>query len=305
MNDKRIIILLVTVMALQLFTWNNTRGLETQIRNLQNQVQNIQSDVSHEVSNIRYTVQQMREDANWWTNPDFQFETLDSGETVAIVSWQLKEYTEADEVYFNYSFGNDQSFTQIKADEIANGYFSVNIEIDVPKEPIVDIYISRILNNGSRGTSNYQEEVMEEAKTVAFTENSIMQYYVSLDDGQRMLTSDAGRFEMRDLQYKLFGYKNLIIREHRNVLSANMYLDRFGYQTVEYKIERAYLENRSVTNEALAQWEFELPSETDRYGSAHRYFYLHDIPTEDLQRLYLVLEYSGGYVFEEQIKLID
>lgn len=299
-NDKKIIVLVIVALAFQLFTWNHVKTINSQVNNLQHQMHQLQSNVSSQVSSIVNTVQQMREDTKWWSYAKVDFASVGIETSKIDVDWQIKEYNEGEKLTFYYSVDGQKTFQEVEAVEKAKGHFGVTFDIKTPSKPDINIAVSRAVSTGSRS----QQVKMEETKEFYMRE-SMIYYYITRSDAGKILTSDIGYLDISAINYRLFRPIHGHLNIHNNKqLFVDINASNYYYETPsKYTLERVFVENRDLSDRVLERWELTVPEYRDSSGrvadSVLTHYSLNASITEELQQVYLILQYDNDFTYEE------
>ena len=201
-----IIALLLAALTINLFTWANIKELRQEQSRVQSEMSSLRSQVSSEVSGIRGTFENIRDDSRWWTPAQMEVLNINKETATATIrlSWQLREYLQGNRVALNYQIG-DGDFQEVAAKESANGFFSVDLTIAMPLEPMWHIYLQR--ESGGRqasfGIAPQHESAVNEYILGGSEPGAELKYYISVLDGETTRTSDMQLAELSKLSYNL------------------------------------------------------------------------------------------------------
>jgi len=292
-KDKSFTVLCVLISVLLVinwFTWSTIRETQQRIEWLQGNLNSLHSNITSEVSGVRHVVQQLKNDARWWTPAEVDFLDVDRDKAQVKISWSLREYKDGSQVMLNYQKPGEQEYTQIVPREESMGRFSVVLPVDVPREPVINLSVEKV-----RGHKNLAANTAVEEKSVSDTVNENLMYYISVQDGDTIRTSETQSLNLKGLNYKLFSPLMVRVRLMDNgEITVSAHHDLMG--NPRYDIEEIYLETRQGNGNVLERW----PLDNEKIPEEGIY-HLNVTTTEDYETLYLVVKYSGGLKVEREI----
>lgn len=293
-KEKKVLllsILLVIVLVINWLIWSNTRHLQQQVSHLQGELNSLRS----EVGSIRGTMQSIKnEDARWWTPGEVEFMDVDREKALTKISWYLREYREGSKVMLNYQPVGKEDYTEIVAEEESKGYFSVVLPVEVPLEHIFDIHLERATKKEHLKDRNLKEVRITEPKPS-------LKYYISVQDGETIRTSEIRTLDLSKLSFKLFNPLNLRVNfNSNNKITANVHEYKAG--NPRYEINEMYLETRKGKKQVLEKWPFK-PVQIQKAYEQERFkiYDVHATPSKAYDSLYWVIKYSEGLLVEKEI----
>ncbi|KUO50298.1 MAG: hypothetical protein APF76_11350 [Desulfitibacter sp. BRH_c19] len=291
-RDRRIIfVCLAIIIFLSMSNSAKMKEMQNRINYLQSEISNISMQVSNEVSGIRGIVADMREQERWWTPAQVQVEDLSKDEAVVRVKWQLRDYQEDSRITFNYRDGNIGEFTEIEADKKSNGYFTVRLPIDPPKEPIVNLQFSQESSVASNGHSVQVEEKVLDEPELSY------EYYISSQTQGSIRNSDVLSLNLWEITYGIFSPINADITILQNGNIRGMFHWAASDDSY-YKVQEVYLEARNAGNVSQERWFFDDADLSDREVKV---LHIDVNPGKDYHSLYLVIKYNEGLTVERRI----
>ncbi|KJS13331.1 MAG: hypothetical protein VR67_04945 [Peptococcaceae bacterium BRH_c8a] len=303
-NEKRFVVLLSLVLILLLtnwLTWSTTRAMQSDIKWLQGNLNNLHSSVSGEVSGIRGVVKQMKDDARWWEPAEAEFLDVNKDEAQVKISWSLREYRAGSQVMLNYQKPGEQEYIQIAAKEEAKGRFYVNLPVAVPREPVINVNVKQVGDFTNSKAPVEVEESLKEAR-VSGTEDLNFTYYISVQEGQTIRTSERHSLSLGSLNYQLFSPLIAEVRLMDNgEIEASVHYELVG--SPHYELKEIYLESRTGEDTVLEKWPLER-EHTYVYpvpAGAEGFLYLKPTSAKDYDSLFLVINYSDNLKVERKI----
>lgn len=283
--------LLVLLVIINMFLWSNTRYLKEQITRLQGEMYGLRTQVTAEVTSIGSTVQRMHEESRWWTPATADFRDIDETSAVAEIRWQLREHRADSEVTLHYQPPGEQDFTSIPAEEKTDGYFAAAVPLDVPLEPLWHVELSRAEQDSPPARLAAEERVSQGQNEPR------LRYYYSVQDGEKVLTSDISDLNLFPLITRLFDPLHLEVSLDGDSITVTLNETTTG--TARFELRDVHLETRQSPGRTLEKWRLEP-------AGAEREYRLHAVtatPSVPYDALYVVAEYAEGLVAEKQLPL--
>lgn len=297
---KREILMLLLVGVLVYFNWqsaNYFKQLQNQINNVQGNISHLQNQISNDLRGVAHTLEQQRINERWWSPVNFEVEDISGDKATVKLSWQVREYGIGDKIGLNYRLGNSQEFISATVTEDAPGFFVSRVEVNLPDEPIVEVRTITHTRSGASTPTNAAREIATEWVSDRASLN--LQYYLVKESQGKLATSDPMSIDLSKIQYQMylpiFGHVNII--NHRNGYTIDSFLNEGGYymSPPESNVISASLVARNNLGQTLASWDYRIEP-----GPGHRDFIL-NVQTDDLQKLYLIINYSNGKVVERKL----
>lgn len=289
-RDRKIIFALLAFIIF--LSWSNAAKM-TELQNRFNQLQSEISSMRWQVSEIEGTFSDMREQERWWAPAQIQVEKISKDEVVIKVEWQLKEYQEDSKVTFNYRDGNTGEFKKIDAEQNSNGYFTVSLQINPPREPIIYLHVSQARTKSSNGPVLVEEKAAYEE----LMSELAYEYYISVETQGTIRNSDILNLDLWEITYSLFSPVDVNINIMKDGSINGMVHGGFSEKT-HYKVAEMYLETRDSNNNTQERWYLE----KDAFQEMPDGFSTIDVtPEKDYHSLYLVIEYNEGLTVEKRI----
>jgi hypothetical protein len=298
-KEKTIIILLIVMLALNLFTWSNSRFLKNSIQQLQGELSGLRSQISHEVMGLRGTVEGIRDEARWWTPGGVEFLETERENALVKISWHLREFREGSKVLLNYQPIGGEIYEEVLAEEEASGYFSVVLPLKLPLEPFIGIHLQRTMEQTSGKNNRSGNVAVEEKQEYSANSSMNFKYYISVQDGETVRTGEVRSMDLSKLTYNRFNHLNLQIIIDGESIRGVLFEDQFRSDNPYYEIENIYLESRKGKDLTLEQWALKQIDTEPAFGS--RKYEAKASPSKDYDSLFLVIHYSDGLTIEREI----
>ena len=298
------IILLILVLIISWSALNATRSVRQQMQSIQGELHNLRSQVTHEIGSIRGTVQTIRDDARWYTPPRFEVTGMEDTTAVIKLSWNLQEYTAGSTVTLNYRYGDQTVFNEVEAIEESSGLYAVEFPIQKPMEPNWHLSVSSTPgNSAAAGRTNREQAVSVSEKKVWGPGSSSMQlkYYIALQEGETIRTSEQHTMDLDKLSYNLFNPLDVQVSwEGEEKLEVvlnqlpNIPHPHYTIQTVRLESRRGKTE---VERWPLTEVKFSYPQPAPE----HSMYSVTAVPNKNYESLFVVVDYSGGITVEKEI----
>ncbi len=300
MDNRKFMIFLAIILVMQIFTWSNTRQLHQEIEQLQHRLRSMESEVSSGMSATRSIVEQIRQDANWWSfTNDIEVISIDQDKTKIKVSWMVKEQNQGEQIDLHYMLAQDTAYRSIVAEQDGKGGYSAILEVDTPNEPPINIGIGGHIGNMGWGQAYDSAGIFQ------------LEYYITRDDGDRVLSSETKSLDLTKIAFQLFEQLDVsIFADENENLSAMLQVFPYDRQTPFYTLESIFLENRDANGRVLQHWQFAADDSrgdapqisSDTFNNEFpRTYRVEATSLQEIQSLYLVVEYNEGLRYEQKV----
>ncbi|TCT16221.1 hypothetical protein EDC18_102238 [Natranaerovirga pectinivora] len=283
------------------------KDINNTLNHISNNNQHIMNTVNSQMGYVSNAINRMQEEQSWLSRVDVRTELSDTHKNQGSVNfeWQVKELQSNSEVHLNYRIAEGEEYTSVKAEPSGNGFFRVELPIDMDVEPIWNIGISRNVGVSRNGISNNVEVVVDEKypkqNRMSFS------YYISVSHDETIKNSDINIFNIEEIgaQYygylDVYGYINENINDNNNynltVMNGNMYNTSVFLKDAFLK---KYNDGRLIDEEKFVNQEMRYYDGTPaREDSLTKTISSED--NVDYNRLVLKVVYSDGSVFEREI----
>lgn len=303
------LLMLALVLVISWSTRATTRSLRQQVQMLQGELHGLRSQVSHEIGSIRGTVQSIRDDARWYTAPRVDITGVDREKALLKVSWNLREYTAGSGVTLNYRYGK-QAFKTIEAVEEANGLFTAEFALGIPQEPVWSLSFSRAADRQAAADRRQAAVAVEEQHWGVGPSRMLLEYYITLQEGDTMRSSEQHVMDLEKLSYSLFNPLNLWVGWEKDG-ELHVILYQMPVTEPHYVLQSATLESRRGKTQALQSWplalnEIQTPAGAPRPAPGYTHpLEVRAVPAQPCDSLFLVVEYSGGITVEKEIPVAE
>lgn len=299
------IILLALVLVISWSAYSSTRVVRQQVQALQGELHSLHSQLTHDLGSIRGTVSSIQDQSRWYTTPQVEVTGIENEEAALKVSWNLREYVAGSNVTLNYRFGEQTSFTAVEATEENSGYFSAEIGLDIPLEPRWSVSESKTVSSRTSGDPRQVTLIEEKSEYQRGSGSSrlMLEYYITMHEGEMTRTSDHHAMDLTKLSYNLFNALDLHVRWDEEG-QVKITLHEMPSGDPYYTLQAATLESRreNATVESWQLQETEIKHRAPQPASGHAdIFQISTIPQKAYDSLFIVVEYSGGVTVEKEI----
>ncbi len=183
-QNKIIIVLLIISLVFNVYTISSIHNLRERIAN--DFKYYLETTVGEEVDEINDTVNQIKQEQQWLSKVDIKDGGIVDGIQFVKFSWQIKDYVSGSAVRFYYRKSGEDKFQQRIATAQTVGSFEAELEINKEDQP--QWIVSYQYND-----EDYKILKKEDKSPYLF------EYYVVLDDGSRILSSDAKTINLKKI----------------------------------------------------------------------------------------------------------
>lgn len=269
-----IILLLVTVYSIY-----NTNDLKNQVGILSAQISAQESRVANQIFGIENIVNEIKKGNQWYEEPMSPKITFEEDAPKLNLEFKLKEYAKDSTVTFHVRNFHSETFETIKAQNVGNGLYTHEIQDLGTISPIVDFGIYPITSG---------DMIFEEPSKADY--EATMAYYVSVENGGQVTTSDTFHVYMHELSISLYQPLggNIDVDVDKGLihtsLDSNTYNPSVMYHAIDKITIQAYKDMKVV--------EFwKLPKETTENQWVQ---YMDSLEiTKDYDSLYIEVAYEG------------
>ncbi len=164
---------LVVSLIMNFTLFSKLGQLENQVNSISNIQYNISDNVNHQADHILGVLDEMKAEQSWITpiRMDLDPNEVVGDQAEATFEWQVKELQKDSEVVFHYTYGDNEKFKALPAEEIQPGMFRVKVPFEVSVEPRWNV---NVMDNNAKMTKKEMEQQMLE---------NTLKYYVSVSYG--------------------------------------------------------------------------------------------------------------------------
>jgi hypothetical protein len=294
-NEKLLLGCIVVLLVLNLMTLNHSTQFNSQYRSLQNEIAYLRYQVSNDVSSVSWVVSQIREDAQWWTSAKPIIEADEENVFALNLGFRLKEYSERSDVSLTYRQDNQHEFSNLPAESLAGGYFTVKLPWEMSVSPLITITTSKERAISSKNQT-YQSTSVE---STTHEPESWIYYYIVTKTDDIVRTSEEMMVSMSEVSFMLFNPLNIDILIDRDDTIQGFIHSGYTGRRAKYKIADIYLEGRKA-GRTTGRWPFKEMND-DGYSEEEFALELRVKPEADYDSLYVVLRYHEGLTVEREI----
>jgi len=142
--------------------------------------------VEDELDEINDELSQIKQGQQWLSNVTIKNGGIVDNEQIINLSWQVKDYVSGSEVTFFYRRVGEESFRQLTAVSQTTGNFETKMEIDKEDQP--QWFVSFRHGGQKKTISQIDKDSLYR-----------FEYYVVLDDGNHILSSDVQDFSLEKI----------------------------------------------------------------------------------------------------------
>lgn len=286
-SNRRLFLILVIVLIINIALLGKVGDLNNQIQNLRHDYNNLQSSISSISGNVNSTLDRFTREQSWITpvQADDGKTQVDGEQGLAVLNWQIKDFREGAEVVFHYRQNESGEFKAVTAKNIGDGFFEVEISFEITVEPFWEVGVSKRTMGGTVTSEHKVEPPKPDYESVG--------YYVSMKTGDVTRSSEiayidvaylsrmkyepiVGHVEINNNKYHISLY------EHHN--SSN------NFQSVTVKL---YDGSNVVAEKAMEV--------RDVHDSGKTYMLNYIADSQDISHLVIQVKYADGKTFERKV----
>lgn len=188
-SDKRLFLVVVLVLILNIALFAKVGDLNNQVENLSRNYNNLQSSLNAISSNVNQSLDQFTKEQSWISPVAVNDEKtiVENEEGLAVLNWQVKDYQEGAEVVFHYRQAASEEFKDIPAVNKGAGFFEVNMPMQIKVEPFWAVQVVKTEKNHGISTS---EMAKPDEQAINY------EYYVSMKTNDIIKSSDISYFDV-------------------------------------------------------------------------------------------------------------
>ncbi|MCD8510051.1 MAG: hypothetical protein LRY73_09405 [Bacillus sp. (in: Bacteria)] len=280
-----LIILLITNLSLSL----KMNHFENRLNNLSHDQQQVMSSVNNQTNHIQTVMNDILEEQSWITPIRFDVEanSAQSNEVITTFEWQIKELPQNAEVFFNYTYADEEDYTTVPAKEVKNGLFQVKIPFELDLEPTWNISRSASQRGG----------MMVEESSMEYYMGENLKYFVSMSDEYMTKSGSQEGFNLEHYTASLYGNIRVSIHENNDDIIVDVYGESYNQSNLLESVTLLLFENGQLLDE-IKMIKSE-DHEDNYYPSEH--FWLEPLEAGSFSNLVINVMYSNGQTFEKEV----
>ncbi|MDW7685018.1 MAG: hypothetical protein SCK29_13000 [Bacillota bacterium] len=241
------IVLISNLVVLQQVNQTNKDivNLRVEIASIRNETQNSINTVG---SMVRNAINDISEETRWVTPVEVSLGQEKQDKQEINLSWQIKDYTEGSQVYFYYRKADTSPFERVPAENIAGGSFRANIEVSLDFEPEL-----MIESDSDIMPPTEREATEAKIKEEKFKTQRVYDYYIEVQDGNSIKTSEQARFDLGKFRHLGFAWVRVnIARVDNDSYSFTVY-EETSYDNIDNKLEEVFLKQDGANRVPLVK----------------------------------------------------
>jgi len=251
------------------------------INNLREITQNTNryfEDVKENINDINDELEMIKKEQQWISDAEIKDGGVVDGKQILELSWIINDYILGSEATLYYRKSDEKDFKQIAVESKNTNSLMAVLKIDKEDQPEWSI--------------QYDDEEYLEDKT-----GYIYNYYITLNDGSRVLTSDIKRINIKKYIEKYiqsYFYPYIEVSFDKNKIPSGIDLAIKGVKGGKVAPKKAFIE--LCTNNKLAEEELNLESPEEKYYSG-----TWENDDQSFDKLIIKIQYEDGKEFEKEI----
>lgn len=285
-----VVLALAGSLVLNFTLLSKVNDLEEQFGFVAGSQQDITNRIDDQASQVYSALEEFKNEQSWMSPVSMEIDNkgFNKGEASANFKWQVKELQNNSEVEFHYSFGENQEFTSVSAEELQNGLFQVNVPFEFKKEPQWQV--------GLITSDSYHSQEVSEKEAIDGLQDTV-NFYVTVSYDHMVKSSEIQQESLGDLKSGLYG----VIQTDVHVFNSKLDITLINYlmdgesKYVEKATLLKYKGNILIGEEELQRVKENSPD------SAEHFFHLNQVDKYENIRLVMKVEYNNGETFEKEI----
>ena len=286
-SDRRLFLILVIVLIINIVLLGKVADLNNQIQSLRHNYNNLQSDISSISGNVNSTLDRFTREQSWITpvQVDDGKTRVDGEQGLAALNWQIKDFREGAEVVFHYRQNESGEFEAVPAQNKGDGFFEVEIPFEITVEPFWEVGVSKRTMGGTATSEHVVERPRPDYQSVG--------YYVSMKTSDVTRSSEIAYIDVAYLAKEK--YEPIV--GHVDINNNKYHISLFephnsssSFQSVTVKL---YDGSRLVAEKAVEV--------QDVHDSGKTYTLDYVADSQDISHLVIQVKYADGKTFEKEI----
>ncbi len=286
-SNRRLFLILVIVLIINIILLGKVGDLNNQIQNLRHDYNSLQSGISSISGNVNSTLDRFTREQSWITpvRVDDEKTKVDGEQGLAVLNWQIKDFREGAEVVFHYRQNESGEFTAVPAKNIGDGFFEIEIPFEITVEPFWEIGVSKRTMGGTATSEHVVERPRQDYQSVS--------YYVSMKTGDVIRSSEIAYVDVAYLAK--IKYEPIVgnIDINNNKYYISLYEYTHNANRFEFIKAKFYNGSKIVAEKAVEV--------QDNAGPTRTYSLTYDGGSQDISHLVIEVEYTNGKTFERKV----
>ncbi|MGE4214033.1 MAG: hypothetical protein AB7E42_04545 [Anaerotignaceae bacterium] len=230
--------------------------------------------VKDNIEEIEDDLETIKEEQQWISNADIKDGGIVDGKQILELSWIINDYILGSEATLYYRKSDEEDFKQIAIESKNTNSLKAVLAIDKEDQPAWSI--------------EYDNEEYLEDKT-----GYIYNYYITLNDGSRILTSDIKKMNV-EKYIKSYFYSDIEVSFDKNKIPSEIDLEVKGVKGGKIAPKKAFIELYNNNNIMEEELNLESPDE-DYYGGTW------ENDNKSFDELVIKIQYEDGKEFQKEI----
>ncbi|MGM7700532.1 hypothetical protein ACSVDE_02340 [Pseudalkalibacillus sp. Hm43] len=283
---------LVVSLIMNFTLFSKINQVENQVNSISNMQYNISDNVNDQAYQIIGVLDEMQAEQSWITpiRMDLDPNEVVGDQAEATFQWQVKELQKDSEVVFHYTYGDDEKYKALPAEETQQGLFQVKVPIKLDMGPMWHVGYMNETAESQQVTSEkeMEEQMLEET----------LKFYVTVSYGDMVKSGKVHTEHLGDFGSHLYGTLQtdvLMNDENFSIMLFNHHAD-----SPSAGIEEAYL--LKYKDGTLSDKEkFEVDEQYDPADPMMNAFKLDKVKKVKDMRLVVQVTYNNGRTFEKEV----
>ncbi|MBM4761769.1 hypothetical protein [Bacillus sp. B15-48] len=282
-----IIVALSSSLIMNFMLLSKVNWLDNQLNQISSEQQNLHSTIDWQTSEIEHVLNKFKEEQSWLGPIHYEVNSkaVEEGQVEVLFKWQVKEWQQGSQVFFNYARGDQDEYVILPAKEIQQGLFQMEIPVEVDVQPSWEVTMRE-------SRSNIEE--MSQTEVGEKLGQSSLKYFVSVvfED-----VIKSGEIQMESFAYYGTDVYGMIQADvHRDKKNTSVTVMHHQASDKTKVIEEAYLlkyDNELIIDEEQIELE-------NQHGQM-RIFHLNQVNRSEANRFAIKVVYRDGSIFEKEI----
>lgn len=283
-SDKRLTIILVIVLIINIALFLRIGELNNQISTLSQNYNNLRSSIDSISTNVNQTLDQFTREQSWITPVQINEgkTKVENEKVLAALNWQIKDFQEGAEVVFHYRQSESGEFIAIAANSTTAGFFEVTIPLTIKVEPPWAIDVT---TNKGNIISGQGAIISDQAQRIG--------YYVSMKTKDMIKSSEVSTLDPAYLSKTKYEPIQGHVDINDNKYSISIFEHYPSNNNFESVLLKVYDGNNIVAEKSVEVQKLE--------NGTKKYFLLYDAGSQNISHLKLQVKYTNGNTFERDI----
>ena len=290
---RLLIILAVGMVLINLYSLGQVRSLKNDVNDLQGRLDASSGDLRAQINHLRSQLTRLEEEKKLISRMDVAPQEVEGIISAVVFSWQVRDFQSGGNVNFHYrQAGSDGVFASVAAEQGEDLLFRAEAPLKIEPSPFREIR-----RETAYAGSNARVEGVGPFEPGM--DNAVYEYYVSINDGQKVTVTDRETIDLGKLRLYGLNPVEVFVFEHAERGSVDISLREIASRpdAEDKHIKSAFVE--VAVKGAVHRLPMNPVPQESRKGVSVYGCSIDD--TSDARSIVVEVQYGDGSTYDEQV----